>query len=101
MRGLCTAWGKPRRIYVDNGPSFLIHDHNRRVYTEAFLRRCLTALAPGGRLVVWCETASPDLASTLDRIAGAVELITVPVTRQGRSLAYALYVATPSAEGQP
>jgi len=22
MRGLCTAWGRPRRIYVDNGPSF-------------------------------------------------------------------------------
>jgi putative transposase len=22
MRGLCTAWGLPRRIYVDNGPSF-------------------------------------------------------------------------------
>ena len=51
---------------VDNGPTFLIHDHNRRVYAEDFLRTCLRALAPGGRLVVWCETASPELASTLE-----------------------------------
>ncbi|HEY3337913.1 MAG TPA: hypothetical protein VGK18_05385 [Propionicimonas sp.] len=86
---------------VDNGPSFLIHDHNRRVYAEDFLRRCLSALADGGRLVVWCETESPDLASTLERITSRVQLITVPVTRQGRSFTYALYVATTPAEGQP
>ncbi len=76
---------------VDNGPSFLIHDHNRRVYAEDFLRSCLDALAPGGRLVVWCETASQELASTLQRVAGSVEQISVPVTRQGRSFDYALY----------
>ena len=84
---------------VDNGPSFLIHDHNRRVYAEDFLRTCLRSLVPGGRLVVWCEEASPGLASTLERIAGSVELITVPVTRQGRRFDYALYRT--HAEGQP
>ena len=84
---------------VDNGPSFLIHDHNRRVYAEDFLRTCLRSLDPGGRLVVWCEEASPGLASTLERIAGSVELITVPVTRQGRRFDYALYRT--HAEGQP
>ncbi len=78
---------------VDNGPGFLIHDHNQRVYAGDFLRTCVQALAPGGCLVVWCESASPDLASTLERIAGTVELISVPVTRQGRSFDYALYVA--------
>lgn len=78
---------------VDNGPSFLIHDHNQRVYAEDFLRTCLKALVPGGRLVVWCEAESPALASTLERIAGRVELISVPVTRQGRSFDYALYRA--------
>jgi hypothetical protein len=41
--------------------------------------------------VVWCETASLALASTLERIAGTVELISVPVRRQGRSFDYALY----------
>ncbi len=95
---------------VDNGPSFLIHDRNHRVYAEDFLRTCLQALAPDGRLVVWCETASPQLASTLQRIAGAAELISVPVTREGRSFDYALYLAHPApateahrspAEGHP
>jgi spermidine synthase len=66
------------------------------VYAEAFLRRCLRALAPGGRLVVWCETASPALASTLERSAGKVEPIRVPVTRRGRSFDYVLYRAHPS-----
>ena len=80
---------------VDNGPSFLIHDHNERLYSEAFLDRCLRLLVPSGRLVVWCETASPDLEITLGRIAGAVEVITVPVAREGRSFDYALYAATP------
>lgn len=79
---------------VDNGPSFLIHDHNERIYTEAFLTRCLALLADGGRLVVWCEAVSPDLEITLRRIAGGVELISVPVTREGRSFSYALYRAT-------
>lgn len=79
---------------VDNGPSFLIHDHNRRVYSEAFLRTCVQALNPGGRLVVWCETASPELAATLGSVAERVELVSVPVTRQGRSFNYAIYVAS-------
>ena len=76
---------------VDNGPGFLIHDHNRRVYGEDFLRGCLRALTDGGRLVVWCESESPELASTLEQIAGRVELITVPVARQGHTFDYALY----------
>ena len=86
---------------VDNGPTFLIHDQNRRVYAEDFLRTGLRALTDGGRLVVWCETESPELAATLERIADTVELITVPVTRQGRSFDYALYRAHPSTEGHP
>lgn len=80
---------------VDNGPSFLIHDHNERVYAEAFLARCLALLAPSGRLVIWCETASPDLEITLRRVARTVQLITVPITREGRAFDYALYAARP------
>ena len=78
---------------VDNGPSFLIHDHNERVYTESFLRRCLGLLAPSGRLVIWCETASPDLEIKLRRMAASVDVITVPVSREGREFEYALYRA--------
>lgn len=76
---------------VDNGPSFLIHDHNARLYSPAFLAHCLRLLNPGGHLVIWCETASPDLEATLRRVAARVDLITVPVSREGHRFDYALY----------
>jgi len=79
---------------VDNGPTFLIHDHNARLYRADFLRRCLAALSPSGRLVVWCEAASADLAATLSELAGSVETIVVPVTRGERRFDYVLYRAT-------
>ena len=79
---------------VDNGPSFLIHDHNQRVYSAAFLNHCLHLLRPGGRLVIWCEAENPELATTLRRMA-EVQLVTVPVNREGRSFDYALYLASP------
>jgi spermidine synthase len=80
---------------VDNGPSFLIHDHNAQLYSAPFLAHCLDLLNPSGALVIWCETASPDLEVTLRRVAASVELITVPVTREGHDFDYALYRATP------
>lgn len=80
---------------VDNGPSFLIHDHNQRVYSERVLARALSLLNPGGALVIWCETASPDLEITVKRLAGQVELISVPVSRDGHEFDYALYRAHP------
>ncbi len=79
---------------VDNGPSFLIHDHNAVLYGAGFLTRCLEALNPSGKLLVWCETASPELELELRRLTAAVELISVPVNRQGHSFDYAIYVAT-------
>ncbi len=78
---------------VDNGPSFLIHDENARVYSADFLATCLARLTPGGRLVIWCEQASPDLEITLRRLTKSVQLIPIPVTREGRSFEYALYRA--------
>lgn len=79
---------------VDNGPSFLIHDHNQRVYSEPLLARALALVNPGGALVIWCETASPDLEVTLRRLAPEVAAITVPVSREGREFEYALYRVT-------
>lgn len=78
---------------VDNGPSFLIHDDNAAIYDEPFLARCLARLTGGGRLLVWCETASPPLELALRRISPVVEVIEIPVARQGRTFAYTLYRA--------
>lgn len=76
---------------VDNGPSFLIHDENARVYSSDFLATCLSRLVPGGRLVIWCDQVSSELEATLRQLVDSVELISVPVTRDGRSFDYALY----------
>lgn len=83
---------------VDNGPTFLIHDHNARLYRTDFLRRALASLAPSGRLVIWCEAASPALAEALAEVAGSVEAITVPVNRADRRFEYVLYRATPAVQ---
>lgn len=77
---------------VDNGPSFLVHDHNAQVYSQEFLRRCLERLNPDGAVVVWCEAPSPDLEATLGRL-GTVESIDVPVRRGERTFRYTLYRA--------
>lgn len=79
---------------VDNGPTFLIHDHNAALYGEGFLARCLDALSPSGKLLIWCETASPDLEIELRRLARHVRTIIVPVFRGERSFNYAIYVAS-------
>ena len=85
---------------VDNGPSFLIHADNAVVYTEEFLRTCLARLTPGGRLLIWCETASPPLELALNRVAGPVATIDIPVAREGREFSYTLYrVSAPKPSG--
>ncbi len=83
---------------VDNGPSFLIHADNAEVYTEGFLHACLARLTPGGSLLVWCETASPPLEVALRRVASWIEVIDIPVAREGREFSYTLYRAGGRAE---
>lgn len=78
---------------VDNGPSFLIHDHNALVYDAATLATFWARLAPGGVLLVWCEERSPGLHATLRALDAAASEILVPVTREERAFEYALYRA--------
>jgi len=87
---------------VDNGPSFLIHDHNARVYDAALLSAFVDRLAPGGVLLIWCEARSPELLTTLDAVLAArpdadrtprASEIIVAVEREGRRFDYALYRA--------
>jgi len=78
---------------VDNGPSFLIHDHNARVYSTALLATFLDRLAAGGVLLIWCEERSPGLLATLRELDAAASEILVLVEREGRRFTYALYRA--------
>ena len=88
---------------VDNGPSFLIHGHNERVYSARWLRLFWSRLAPGGALVVWCEEPSPGLHASLRALDPDAEELLVPVTRESRAFRYALYRARrgPDAEARP
>lgn len=79
---------------VDNGPTFLIHDANARLYRRAWLATCLSRLTPGGVLLVWCEAPSPALWDELRLLDANASELRIPVSREGRSFDYALYRAT-------
>ncbi|MFT4294794.1 MAG: methyltransferase domain-containing protein [Micropruina sp.] len=75
---------------VDNGPGFLIHDHNARVYAADWLRTASERLAPGGVLAIWSEDAAPELAATLAGLGSLTETV-IEVEREGRRFGYRLY----------
>lgn len=79
---------------VDNGPDFLIHAHNERIYSTEALRRTVAVLAPGGVLVLWCQGPHPTLHERLRQVAGAADHVgehLYPIQREGREFHYALY----------
>lgn len=81
---------------VDNGPDFLIHDHNAALYGDDLLADAVARVAPGGVLGIWSERESALLAARLDQLAdgmpGAVAgVVIVPVHRDGRRIDYAIH----------
>ena len=78
---------------VDNGPDFLIHDHNAALYGDDLLTAAFGCLAPGGLLAIWCEAETPSLAAGLANLSPETELVTVPVVRDGHQILYAIHTA--------
>ena len=76
---------------VDNGPDFLIHEYNAKLYTTHGIRSMLEHLTPGGKLAIWSQGPSKefwfDLAS-IDK--NATELL-VGVEHSNRRMDYAIY----------
>ena len=80
---------------VDNGPDFLVHAGNARIYTGGFLGGVANRLRPGGVLAVWAADPAPALQEVLGRVcAGGCEEVRLPVTRGRRSFEYAVYLGT-------
>jgi spermidine synthase len=79
---------------VDNGPDFLVHQSNSPLYQSATLATALGALRRGGLLTVWSAGPAPALRAALDAISTSVEEVPLAVRREGRTLDYALYLAT-------
>jgi spermidine synthase len=77
---------------VDNGPSFLVHGHNEELYAAGHLAAALSRVRPGGVLAVWAAQREPELLELLGRLAPTEEQV-LEVSREDRTLEYAMYVA--------
>ena len=78
---------------VDNGPGYLVHDANAALYTAPVLAAARSALAPGGRLVVWSAAPAPDLRDALEQVFGNAEEHPYDAPGHGRAGSYFLYSA--------
>ena len=78
---------------VDNGPGYLVHDHNAALYEPPFLEAARRALCPGGVLVIWSAAPAPELADRLRGVFGNAEARCHDVLLQDRDEQYWLYVA--------
>jgi spermidine synthase len=80
---------------VDNGPDFLVHRSNGELYQPDALALALRALRRGGLLAVWSADRSALLHGRLSGLGADVREIVLPVSREGRTFDYAIYLAGP------
>ncbi len=78
---------------VDNGPGWLVHGRNRRLYADAGLRSLRGLLRPGGRLTVWAADAAPAFEARLRRCVGPVRAVGIPVPRGADDVVYVAEVS--------
>ncbi len=77
---------------VDNGPHFLVHEGNARLYERPFLSRVARVLRPGGVLVIWSMDEAPDLVAAMGTVFSEAEARPHPVRLQDRDEDYWLLV---------
>jgi spermidine synthase len=78
---------------VDNGPNYLVHASNRRVYQQPFLEQARRILRPGGVLVIWSMDRSEELEDTLRIVFGNGEARQHDVRLQDRDEHFWLHLA--------
>ena len=78
---------------VDNGPGYLVHETNARLYQEPFLRTVRSALRPGGALAVWSAAEAPELLRALRRVFDDAVDSPQQVLLQDREETFHLYLA--------
>lgn len=57
---------------VDNGPSWLAHEQNARLYTDEAFTRWATLLMEGGIFSVWSAQAEPDFLRRMEAVFDGV-----------------------------
>ncbi|MBV9832186.1 MAG: hypothetical protein JOZ82_11390 [Marmoricola sp.] len=78
---------------VDNGPGYLVHDDNARVYEHELLAGIHRMVDPGGALVVWSADRAPALQQVLREVFGDCTEHAYDVVLGEREEQYYLYRA--------
>jgi spermidine synthase len=65
---------------VDNGPSWLAHENNSRLYTLEALQWWAAQIIPGGCLTIWSAQAEPEFLQRLRTVFDQAEEISVQAT---------------------
>ena len=73
---------------VDNGPDFLVHENNTRIYRPEFLADVRRILRPGGALVIWSMAEAPELQRHLAEVFDTASAEPQPVKLQDRDEHY-------------
>jgi spermidine synthase len=78
---------------VDNGPGYLVHDTNARIYESAFLADTRRIIKQDGALVVWSADPAPALATAMEQVFGNCSEHRYDVVLQERPEQYLLYLS--------
>jgi spermidine synthase len=78
---------------VDNGPGWLVHEGNARLYEQPSLERIRDLLSEGGVLATWSSERSEPFRSRLDRVFGGAEEIAIESGREPRGNPVCVYRA--------
>jgi spermidine synthase len=84
---------------VDNGPEFLAHRGNGKLYDESGLREARAALRSGGVLGVWSFSDDKRFTERLSRAGFAAELRKVEGSRKGRGRHHVIWLGTKTKGG--
>jgi len=77
---------------VDNGPNFLVHESNARIYEPEFLTQARRILRSGGSLAIWSMDDAPGLQQSMATIFDDVAVQPQSVRLQDRDEEYFLLV---------
>ena len=78
---------------VDNGPSWLAHEDNARLYTPEALERWSALLTPGGCFAVWSAQPEPEFLESMRTIFGRAEEIPIVVSHhKNEPVEYFIYL---------
>ena len=78
---------------VDNGPSWLAHEDNARLYTLEALEQWSVLLAPGGSFAVWSAQPEPAFLERMQTVFGRAEEIPIGVSHhKNKPVEYFIYL---------